>query len=83
MKKSILLALTALTLSSCSYLPAIKGYEQTALVQIKDTNDNILEISKTAICAAPFSTVLRHPEYWDAITKLCSAGQSSMLKGAN
>lgn len=79
MKKLILIA--ALLLSGCSGLQSIKGYEQTALVQIKDVNDNILGISVTAICGAPYSTILRHPELWDAINKLCGASQSSMLKG--
>jgi hypothetical protein len=37
-------------------------------------NDNILNISITALCATPYSALVRHPELWDVMPKLCAGG---------
>jgi uncharacterized protein YceK len=73
--RKIILAILLFSMSGCaSYQQALSGYESAALVSIKAANDNILNVSITAICGTPYSALIRHPELWDVMPKLCAGG---------
>ena len=78
MKHPTLLLLLALTLASfpgcASWQQAINGYESAGMVSARAFNDNLIATEITALCATPYSAVLRHPEIWDALPKLCASG---------
>jgi len=77
MKKLSLLLLCALAilLPGCaSWQQAINGYEAAGLVSARAVNDNLVTVEITALCATPYSAVLRHPELWEVLPKLCAAG---------
>ena len=89
MKKILLACVTLLALSGCSAVTqqAITGYESAALVGIKSADDNAIIIWQTMACGTPYSAILRHPDLWDVMPKLCAAGArentpSSILSGA-
>jgi hypothetical protein len=74
MMKTIV-AILLLTMSGCaSWQQALNGYESAALVSARAANDNILNVSITAICATPYSALIRHPELWEILPKLCGGG---------
>jgi len=71
----LLLALPLAILPGCaSWQQAINGYESAALVSARAVNDNLVAVEVTALCATPYSAVLRHPELWEVLPKLCAAG---------
>ena len=61
-------------ISGCSYQPAINAAEKAALQSVEAANDNLLEVNTLALCAMPYRTVLRHPETWPWINKMCAPG---------
>ena len=82
----VLLLLVSLT-SCASWQQAINGYESAGLVSIKAANDNLIQVEVTALCGLPYSAILRHPELWDVLPKLCAPGADratpvTLLRGA-
>ena len=70
----IVLIGAALLFSGCSYQPAINAAEKAALQSAEAANDNILDVSVTALCSMPYRTFLRHPETWPWLNQMCAPG---------
>jgi hypothetical protein len=71
-----LLAIAVLALCGCTTTAqtALTGYEATALKGIQASNDNLVQVWKTAACGTPLSAILRNPEVIPALKALCLPG---------
>ena len=86
MTKQILIVICLLLTGCATQQQAINGFESAALVSARAANDNLIMVETTALCASPYSAILRHPELWEVMPKLCAPGAreatpASILKG--
>ena len=72
----IILFVIGLFLQGCtsSMNQATIAFEAAEIQNIRASNDIGLENIKTVLCASPYSAILRHPELWDVMPKLCAPG---------
>jgi hypothetical protein len=63
--------LIALLMTGCSLQPTINAIEGAAAQSARAAEDQNLVVLKFALCATPYSAIIRHPDIAPAILALC------------
>lgn len=74
----VLVGFVALGLTGCaSWIQALNGYNTTAMVSARATEDLNVKVWTENACGTPLSTIIRHPEIAGGLKSLCFNGSPS------
>ena len=69
---SIAILIATLSLGGCAgWQQAINGYEASGFMAARAAEDQNLKVLTFAICATPFSAIIRNPQLVPGISALC------------